>query len=140
MRLGGKGLQLFAGELGAGHGEEFGLDRCLFGEVGVTERTGRRGLCGGPGRIWLGYEGEKRKTIGDLRISIERSPLARDFNAVGMVRRRMRKPPPYFNPAYTNKTGVFLGAERHSENESINATPEEAVAYGPVAGRCAGYP
>ena len=53
--------------------------------------------------------------------------MARYFNAVGTVRRRMRKPPPYFNPAYTNKTGVFLGAERHSEDESINATPEEAV-------------
>ncbi len=49
VRLGGQGLQVFAGQFGIGHGEELLLDACLLAEVGIAEdllwRRRRGGCC-----------------------------------------------------------------------------------------------
>ena len=52
VRLGGERLQVFAGELGVGHGEELLLDVGLFAEVGVAEDLRRR--CGAAAGVELG--------------------------------------------------------------------------------------
>ena len=46
VRLGGEGLQLFAGQFGVGDGEEFLFDFGLLAEVGIAEDGLRRGFGG----------------------------------------------------------------------------------------------
>ena len=58
MRLGGEGLEVLAGELGFGDGEEFLLDLGLGGEVGIAE-DGRWGS--GLGWKLAGIERQKKQ-------------------------------------------------------------------------------
>ena len=65
MGLGSENLEVLAGQLGVGDGEEFLLDFGLGGEVGIAEDCRgcglRRGLPGGLGRQRSGYEREQKQ-------------------------------------------------------------------------------
>ena len=65
MRLGGKGLEFLAGELGIGYGEELFFDAGLGGEVGIAEdglRCGRDRLrCGLGGNQCGNQDGKEQE-------------------------------------------------------------------------------